>query len=479
MSTLQPPRLADALVTRASMAEMTATPGATTPQACGGRRRRGPALRRPWLAAALLALACGGASAASLSEVFKLAQANDAQLAAARQAALAGAERAVQGRAGLLPTVTVSGQSRYNRDRSSSYDLRQTYNSHTASLVLNQPLLRIGNRKAAEQGEMQAELAQLQLQQAEQALRLRVARGFFEVLQAEDAQATLAAQKQAFATQLAQARRSYEVGLAPITDVSEAQARYDLTVAQEIAARNDVLVKRRTLEKSVNGPLPPLDAVDPNAAVALLGEPQLQALRDDAAKTSLQVAAAMRSEAVANLELSKQETGHYPTVDVVATLGKSHNPTYGMFGGVTNYPRSVGVEFNLPLYQGGAVSSRIRESAATLERARAELDEARRQAALDAEQARLGVESGLALAQAMRQAVSSTEQQVTATRRGFEVGVRTRVDVLNAEQQLYTARRDLSAARYQVLVATLQLKAAAGVLNDEDLRQVDRLLKPR
>jgi outer membrane protein len=163
----------------------------------------------------------------------------------------------------------------------------------------------------------------------------------------------------------------------------------------------------------------------------------------------------------------------------VAAAARNTNTNVGVFSGETIHPKSIGIEVNIPIYQGGVVSSRTREAAANLGRAQSELDELRRQAALDARQAMLGVQSGAALTRALEQAVSSSETQVRATRRGFEVGVRTRIDVLNAEQQLFTTQRDLSAARYQTLVALLQLRAAAGVLTEEDLRSLDRLLKPR
>ena len=146
---------------------------------------------------------------------------------------------------------------------------------------------------------------------------------------------------------------------------------------------------------------------------------------------------------------------------------RSHRPTC----------RSRGIEVALPLYQGGAISSRAREALANLGRAHSELENARRQATLDARQALLGVQSGIALNQALRQAVSSAEAQVRSTRLGLEIGVRTRVDVLNAEQQLYTTLRDLSAARYQALISGLQLKAAAGALSEQDLKSLDALLK--
>lgn len=419
------------------------------------------------------------AAAANLSEIYLLARDNDAQIAAARQTALAGQERAVQGRAGLLPTVVLSGSVRQNRDHSTAYDGRQGYESNSVALSLNQPLWRHANFKNYEQGQLQARLAEQQLLQAEQGLRLRISQGYFEVLQAEDALATLGAQKEAFEQQLAQARRSYEVGLSPITDVSEAESRYDLTVAQEIAARNDLELRRSTLEKSIRRALPPLDRLDPAAAVDTLNPEQLQQLRDGADTSSLQVGAGIIAEQIARLEVDKQRAAHTPTVDLVASAARHKNTNVGVFGGTDTYPKSIGVEVNVPIYQGGIVDSRTREAAANLARAQSELDEARRQALLDARQALLGVQSGSALTRALLQAVASSDTQVRATRRGFEVGVRNRVDVLNAEQQLFTTRRDLSAARYQTLVATLQLRAAAGLLTENDLRALDRLLQSR
>jgi len=130
----------------------------------------------------------------------------------------------------------------------------------------------------------------------------------------------------------------------------------------------------------------------------------------------------------------------------------------------------------LPLFQGGAVSSRAREAAANLERTKGELETARRQATFEAGQAMLGVQSGLAMNRALKQALRSNEVQIRSTRRGLEVGVRTRVDVLNAEQQLYATKKDLAAARYQTVVSGLQLKAAAGVLTLDDLKEIDQLL---
>ena len=417
------------------------------------------------------------ARAADLGAIYALARANDAQYAAAVQTAAAGREKSAQGRALLLPTIGLTANVRRNHDYSSAYTGAANYESGAVTLSASQPLLRRANNASYEQGELQALLADQQLRLAEQDLLVRVSRGYFEVLQAQDALGTIGAQKEAFATQLAQAKRSFEVGLAPVTDVNEAQSRYDLTLAQEIAAANELEVKRRTLEKAIGAELPRLAALDPTVNIAVLTPEQLQTLFGAAPQSGLQVVLGATAEQIARFEVAKQDAGHYPTVDLVGTLAKNHNINFSALGGQQTRTASLGIEVALPIYQGGAISSRAREALANLGRAQSELENSRRQAVLDARQALLGVQSGLALNQALSQAVVSGETQVRSTRRGLEVGVRTRVDVLNAEQQLFTTRRDLSAARYQTLISGLQLKASAGVLTEQDLQALNALLK--
>jgi outer membrane protein len=442
-----------------------------------------PAGRTPWiamLATMLLTalIAAAPASAANLQAIYALALANDAQYAAAVAAAAAGREKGAQGRALLRPTVGISASARRNNDSSSAYEGNANYRSGSASLTLTQPLLRQANVAGHEHGELQALLAEQQLKLAEQDLLLRVSRGYFDVLQARDALLTLGAQREAFASQLAQAKRGLDVGVARVTDLNEAQSRFDLAVAQEIAARNEVEVKRRVLERVIGRALPPLATLASDATTDVLSAQQLAELVTAAPQNSLQVASNATAVQIASLELTRQEAGHIPTVDLVAAAGSSRNANFTTTaGGQQLHTASLGIEVAIPLYQGGAISSRAREAAAGLSRAQSELENARRQATFDANQAMLGVQSGNALNLALIQALKSSETQVRSTQRGLEVGVRTRVDVLNAEQQLFTTRRDLAAARYQTLVSGLQLKAAAGMLSEQDLKKLDALLR--
>jgi outer membrane protein len=425
-----------------------------------------------------LALACVTQVAwgANLSAIYQLARENDAAFASALEAYKAGQEKLPQGKALLRPTVNLTGNLR-TLDSESSLTGSQNYNSRILALSLSQPIYRRQNLESYEQAKLQVLQAEQTLKLAEQDLQLRVAKAYFEVLQAQDVLATVRAQKQAYAEQLAQARKSFEVGAATITDTHEAQARYDLTTAQEIAGQNDLEVKRRALEKIINREAPALALLDEKTKMPLPEPNNMDVWVRQAEADSLAVALGRTAQEAARREVDKQKGGHYPTLDLTASYTDSHNQTASTAVNRVNTTSGViGLEFALPIYQGGATDSRVREASANLEKARFDLENARRQATLDARQAYLGVISGNAQSQALEQALVSTEAQLKSTKLGLEVGVRTRVDVLNAQQQVYTTRKDLAAARYQALIAGLTLKAAAGSLSEADLKALDALL---
>lgn len=428
--------------------------------------------------AALLVCAAGLSSAQSvrLGAILDMARASDAQFAAARAATASGREKLPQALAGLRPTVNLTHSLKQNSDGSSAYDGTARYDGGGSALVLNQPLFRLANVANVEQAEFQVKLAEQQQALAGQDLLLRVARAYFDILQAGDELSAAVAQKDALTQQLAQARRSFEVGTVPITDLSEAEARHDLALAQEIAARNELASRKRVLERSIARPLPPLARLKDASKVDLLDERQQADLVQSARLTAIPVLIARTTLQVADREIRKRDAAHHPTLDLVASLSVNHNVNYGANGGTDMRQASLGIEIGFPIYQGGATSSRTREAIADRVRVEEELLQAERQALLDAQQAQLGVESGIALTRAMRQALASSETQLRSTRRGMQVGVRTQLDVLNAEQQLYATRKDLAGARYRTLVSTLQLKAAAGALEERDLRELDALL---
>lgn len=411
-----------------------------------------------------------------LGSLLEMARDNDAPYAAARAAYEAGLEKLPQAVAANRPQVNLNVSVRHNRDGSSAYTGTLGYDADGATLTVTQALARQVNTVGAEQAELQLQLAQLQLQAAEQDLLLRVARGYFDVLLAQDELTAAIAQKEALTQQLHQARRSFEVGLAPVTEFNEAQSRHDLGLAQEIAARGDLAARSRLLEKYIARPLAPLARLSPGASVTSIDEPTQADLLVAAPRNGLQVLIGRSLVQIAQKEVERREAAHLPTLDLVATVRRDNNVSYGAFGGNNTRQLSLGVELNVPLFQGGAVSSRVREAKAELRKVRQELSNAERQALLDAQQSQLGVVSGSALISALNQALKSSETQLRSTQRGQQVGVRTLVDVLNAEQQIYITRKDLANARYRTLLAGLQLRAAAGALSGADLRQVDGLL---
>ena len=426
----------------------------------------------------LASLASGNAVAQStrLSAILEMARTSDAQFAAARAAAESTREKLPQALATIRPNVNLSWSIKVNQDGSSAYPGTLGYDAGSAAITINQPLFRLANMVGIAQAEVQVLQSSQQLALAGQEMLLRVARGYFDVLQSQDELAAATAQKDAMVQQLAQTKRSFEVGTVPVTDFNESQARHDLAVAQEIAARNDLASKKRVLEKSIARPLPMLARVDPAITIVPPSDATQQAWVEAASRSALQVLIARSNVELAEKEIARREAGHHPTLDLVASINSNRNVNYGQFGGNDTRQVSVGVEIGLPLYQGGAISSRTREAMADLRRAQQELANAERQALLDAQQAQLGVASGSALTQALLQALASSETQLRSTQRGLQVGVRTRVDVLNAEQQLYATRKDLAVARYRTLVAGLQLRAAAGMLTEADLRGLDSLL---
>jgi outer membrane protein len=422
------------------------------------------------------------AGATDLLEIYHAAQGQDAVFAAARAAREAGREKLTQGRALMLPSVNLNANSTFN-DIDTQYKGATflpsgvtRYNTHGYGVTLVQPLFREQNWALYTESELQVAQSEAQFKVAEQDLVLRVAQAYFDVLIAQDSVHLAAAQKTAIAEQLEQAKRNFEVGTATITDTHEAQARYDLIVAQEIAAQSNLEVSRRALQQlihAVPGELNPLGA-------AFQFEPPQPASVDkwveEAQLNNHQIAIAQAAAQLAEKEVDRNRGGHLPTVDLVANYSNttSNGSTFGVGSDVR--AKSVGVQLNMPLFQGGATQSRWREAEANRERARQELENARRNVELQTRQAYLGVVNGIAQVQALQQALKSSESLLGASKLGHEVGVRTNLDVLNAQQQAYSTRRDLYQAEYNYLLSRLRLKAAVGGLAEADLSKVNQAL---
>ncbi len=422
------------------------------------------------------------AGAADLLEVYRAAQAQDPVIAAAQASRQAGQEKLVQGRAAILPSVTLSANSTYNDNQIQfpGATRQMTYNSSGAGVTLVQPLFRQQNWLAYTESELQTGISDAQYQQAQQDLIVRVAQAYFDVLVAQDSVQLAEAQKQAIAEQREQARRNFEVGTATITDTYEAQARYDLTDAQLIAAQSNLEIKRRALQQITNSEVDGLRSLESSLKLEAPQPDDVAKWVDDAQQHNLQILIARASAELADKEVDRNRGGHYPTVDLVANyIQNSSNG--GVFNG-TGYgaadttSKSVGVQLNMPLFQGGATQSKWREAEANREKAQQDLENAKRNVTVQVRQAYLGVVNGISQVQALQQALKSSTSLLDASKLGQKVGVRTNLDVLNAQQQLFATRRDLYQAQYNYLLSELRLKAAVGGLDESALLHVNQAL---
>ncbi len=435
----------------------------------------------------LIALALTGGAlnvhSADLLQVYRDAVGFDAQYAAARAQRDAGREKLPQGRAGLLPTIGLTASTTWNDVESTARNTGITrsadYNSNGWGVSLSQPLFRWQNWIGYKQAELAVASAEAQFAQASQDLILRVAQAYFDVLLAQETLATTQAQKIAIAQQLESAKRNFEVGTATITDTHEAQARFDLADAQQIAAESDLAVKRQTLLTLTGKEAEALKGLRPNVQIKPPQPDNIGQWVESAETGNLSVQLAQTSLEISRREIEKQRAGHYPTLDLVATRGQTAVGGSVIPGGTGTDGKSstIGLQLAVPLFAGGAVSSRDREAAALSEKSRADLDNARRSATLGARQAYLGVTAGLAQVRALEAGVASSRLAVESNQLGYEVGVRINIDVLNAQSQLFDTRQKLAKARLDTLIAQLRLKAAIGNLSEDDLAALNALLE--
>lgn len=420
--------------------------------------------------------------AVDLLQIYKEALADDAQFASARATLAAGQEKLPQARAGLLPTIGLGGS--YNRTGQDAtalgVDSHVNYSANTFAVSLTQPLFRWANWEQYQQGKLAVAASEAQFAQAQQDLIVRVAQAYFDVLAAQDALASVQAQKVAITEQLASAKRNFEVGTATITDTHEAQARYDLAIAQEFAGQNDLAIKLTALQQIIGKPTDNLAPLRTGVQLSPPQPAQMDKWVDGAETQNYGVIGQQLALEIARREIKKNRAAHTPTLDLVAS--RSHiNQTGSSITPIasTANANTIGVQWAIPLFAGFAIDSKVRESIALEEKARDDLENARRSAAQGARQFFLSVNNGLAQVKALEAAEVSSQSALDSNKLGYQVGVRINIDVLNAQQQLYSTRRDLAKARYDTILNGLRLESAAGILKEDDLVKVNSLLTDR
>lgn len=432
-------------------------------------------------AATAMLLGSAASHAEDLLDIYRLAQENDPQLRAAQAAYQAAQETKAQSRAALLPQVNLSANYTHNNQ-----DITKTTNPYSSTgesdydskgytLSLSQSIYHHDSYVRLRQTDASIAKAKAEFEAARQGTVLRVAQAYFDLLAAEDNLTTAQASKRAISQQLRQTQQRFEVGLSAITDVHEAQAGYDAAVAAEIAAQNQLDVARENL-RAIIGRDPVALATLKDEVPLLMPDPaNISDWVEQAKRENLSLLAAESASRVAAEEMNRRQAGHYPTLDLVASQSYTDSTDYEY--GSERTDTAIGLQLNVPIYSGGLTTAQTREARALYNQATESLEQQRRTTIRDARSAYLAVTTGISQVKARKQALSSAQTALEATQAGFEVGTRTAVDVLNAQQVRFQAQSEYYKARYDYILASLQLKQAAGSLSESDLAKVNDWLK--
>ena len=420
--------------------------------------------------------------AQSLIDIYHLALAHDPTLASALNANQAAQEIIQQSKALYRPVVNFNASANAATTNISFIGAgvpfhggNQSFGVYQVGIEAQQPIYRKQNLVAMDQAKTQVSLADKQLNLTQQNLILRTSLAYFEVLQTQDKIELLNAQKAAIAKQLEQAKANFDAGTLTITDVNEAQARFDLVVAQEIAALNDHQIALRAVQV-ITGEIPQkLATIRPTLKPNTLQQ-SLDKWLEVGAENDLNIQILQESAKYAEQEIERANAGHLPTLDAVANVSENYaTSSYYGFGNDLKIG-SIGIQLQVPLYQGGATSSRVRQAIFNKQKALSDVDTARRQMEQETQRAYLNLNTSIAQLKAYEQALVSSQSQLDSTTVGYDVGSRTSVDLLNAQQQLFSAKRDLLQARTNYLVNIIRLKAATGVIAESDLVDINQQL---
>jgi outer membrane protein len=431
-----------------------------------------------WISLGILCVLSMPATGGDLLDLYRQAKTNDPAWLAAQAGYQAGIEKAPQGRSLLLPTLGLSA-SKSGSDQQVTLPNSSNiyhYSTDTYAIQFTQPLYNKQNFANYAQGLAGANQSEFELELARQELILRASQAYFDVLAAQDALDFVISEKESIGKLLALAKRNFAVGNATLVDVHEAQARYDIAAAQQITATNFLEVKKEALRV--------LTGTEPGVLARLVTKLELQAPEpadmnqwvETAVNGNQRIKSQREAVEIARQEVEKSRGGHLPTLDLTASRAYSDAGGSVLGFAIESTTNQIGLQFQMSLYQGGGISSKVRESVAQLEVASQRLDQTRRQVAQQVRESYLSVINGVARVQALEQARISNERALESTVIGYERGVRTGVDVLNAQRELFRARLSLSQARYDYLISRLLLKAAAGALQEQDLEGINRLL---
>ena len=421
--------------------------------------------------------------AENLADVYELALKNDPLLKAAEATYRAGKENRVQGIAGLLPTLSVGGSTNWNEYRVEEQLIDQ-YNSNSYLASLNQPIFRLDKWFQFERGTALSEAASAEFAYQQQETMIRVASAYFNVLNSIDSLNAARAEEKAIGRQKDLAKKRFDVGLAAITEVQETQAAYDLTVVSRIAREAQLDSAQESLTSIVGRDIKLLSPLIDDFEISLPDPLDRESWVSLGLENNFQLKAAKLQRDAAQASARSTASNHLPQVDLVGRVSKSTSKQ-GKFGGFIQNPlfgveqdtRQYSIQFNLPLYAGGAISSARRQAYANYDRSKEQAIFAERSTVRDVRSNHFGVQTQVANVTARKQALASAESALEATQIGYEVGTRNTVDLLDAQKRLFQAQRDYASSRYEYIISMLTLKASVGSLSPDDLMNISSQMK--
>ena len=419
----------------------------------------------------------------NLADVYELALKNDPLLKAAEATYRAGKENRSQGIAGLLPTLSVGGSTNWNEYRVEEQIIDQ-YNSNSYLASLNQPIFRLDKWFQFERGTALSEAASAEFAYQQQETMIRVASAYFNVLNSIDSLNAARAEEKAIGRQKDLAKKRFDVGLAAITELQETQAAFDLTVVSRIAREAQLDSARESLTSIVGRDIKLLSPLSDNFEISLPDPLDRESWVSLGLKNNYQLKAAKLQRDAAQASARSTASNHLPQIDLVGRVSKSTSKQ-GKFGGFIQNPlfgveqdtRQYSIQFNLPLYAGGAISSARRQAYANYDRSKEQAIYAERSTVRDVRSNHFGVQTQVANVTARKQALASAESALEATQIGYEVGTRNTVDLLDAQKRLFQAQRDYASSRYDYIISMLRLKASVGSLSPKDLMNISNQME--
>ena len=423
------------------------------------------------------------ANALDLSEALKLAQEYDTEFQAAFANYLAVSEASTLATSAALPQVGVNGFLQYGeiKNRSNGTSNTSKNNSDGYSLDLNQVIYDKTVFDTISEGDAITAKALSDLETAKQDTILRVSRAYFDVLITIDTLEAVSADKKAIHKQLVQSQERFNVGLSPITDVREQQASYDVAVANEITAINDLSNRREALRVIINVYPENLKVASEEIPLVIPEPMNIDAWQEKSLQNNFSLRSAKHAVDAAQSAYDASTGQHYPVLSMNASYGVVHTDkrdlnTGGTFPSNKSTDGKVVFNLNIPLYTGGRINSTVRTKASELSLSKALQENEKRRTIALSRSAFLSVKADIAKVKARKQAIFSTRTSLEATIAGYDAGTRTSVDVLLAQKLFFESKRDYSVARYTYLTNSLALKNVAGLLRPRDVEAINKWL---